>query len=217
MTIHEKSVASIEEARIFRLSPSVVTMGLYSMVSQRVELFRSQAEGDIKSEEEEWIIANFDAVLSFIAPDNSRIYIGEGAYHSVVRRTMQYMRFIGFSGSELTAQKIEAAKESEDVELGIRGKHWESETGMVDLSSRRLSVLLQRIVDDPANTETQRQESEKVRGETIEQYKKANLDEESIGILDILDRLMENFERLPIYEEFLAWAAKEKIEFSHLY
>lgn len=211
------SPRSLEEARIFKLDPPTVIFGFNMLLDEKYLPIVNQIKSDEPTEEEKWIIMSLECVASFIAPDNSEIWLGFGAYKEVVIKTLRYMRFFGFSDEELSAQGISSANERSQAETGLKDEKWEKETGLVDLRSRAFRRAFERLTEaigekDPAKVQMQREISRrKVQGETIAQYLESNLDESNRETLGILDALMKDYDRCPPHEEFLAWAEKKKI------
>lgn len=212
--LSQVSLLSLEEARIFKLDPQTVMIGLGTLLNNRCLRMVNNIGSDEPTEEEKWIKRNLECVASFIAPDNRELWLGLGAYRKVVIKTLRYMRFFGFSDEELSARGISSTVERIPGEMGFKDEKWEEETGLIDLRSRALTKALVIIREqagyDPANVQMQRElVEEEVQGETIAQCLEVNLDERDREILEILDVLMEDHGRDAPYEKFLRWA-KEK-------
>lgn len=202
---------SLEEARIFKLHPNTVIVGLGNLLDKRIIPLLKKEQ---LTTEEDWQLQANMAVGSLIDPNVCEYAFmpGDKDYQQAVSTALRYMRFLGFPDNELTAERITA--EEDEVKLLVDPKGQEGESGIIyfrQRDKRPLNVILAAAASELKEAETipaykalqERNEHLSVRNKALE----AQLDK-MLGIDDqlfllLLESLTGDYEQPPTYKQMM--------------
>lgn len=175
----------IEIVRILNLEPVIVIVGIGRLFEPKLLPLVNNRN---RTREENWQYLALDAVDSItrveLLLDLGPNIQGNAVYQEAVQVSLDYMRFLGFSESDLTADGIAAAADAVEIELDP------TKAGMLNLTERLplRHSLPTRVVDISSRRRLTSSEFDKIS-------------EDRLKVLGLLDRLMETYNHFPSLEE----------------